>query len=168
MKKLPQLSASADTGNVLPPCIDRPGIDRRGFLGNAGLFAVGALLASACGDGQLGGTAPAPVAGANSVTVNPADYPSLATVGGIAKLNGTSRPVALVRSSATVYRAFSMFCTHEGTIIDVVNANTSFRCPNHGAEFASSGRRTGGQVTTDLIELQVERNAAGNAITVRY
>lgn len=164
MKALPQLSGSDMSGDVLPPCIDR-----RGFLANTGLFAVGALLASACGDGQLGGTGPAPVGGGgNSVTVNPADYPSLGTVGGIAKLNGTSRPVALVRSSATAYRAFSMICTHEGTVIDVVNGNTSFRCPNHGAEFASSGRRTGGQVTSDLIELQVERNAAGNTVTVRF
>ncbi len=163
MKKLPQLSESVSPGAALPPCIDR-----RGFLANTGLFAVGALLASACGDGQLGGTGPTPVAGANSVTINPADYPSLAMVGGIAKLNGTARPVALVRSSTSTYRAFSMFCTHEGTVINVVNGNTSFRCPNHGAEFASTGKRTGGQVTSDLIELQVERNATGSAITVSY
>ncbi len=163
MKELPQLPLPAVPAGALPPCIDR-----RGFLANTGLFAVGALLATACGDGQLGGTAPSPVGGSNSVTVNPADYPSLAAVGGIAKLNGTSRPVALVRSSATGYRAFSMFCTHEGTVIDVVSGNTAFRCPNHGAEFASSGRRTGGQVTSDLIELQVEPSASGSAITVRY
>lgn len=166
MKELPQLSASEAAGNALPPCIDR-----RGFLANTGLFAVGALLASACGDGQLGGTGPAaapPATGGNSVTVNPADYPALAMVGGIARLNGTSRPVALVRSSATTYRAFSMICTHQGTTIDIVNANTSFRCPNHGAEFASSGRRTGGQVTSDLVELQVEGSASGGTVTVRY
>lgn len=171
MKNLPQLSVPDMPAEGLPPCLDR-----RGFLANTGLFAVGALLASACGDGQLGGTGPTPGAtpgptpgaSGNSVTVNPADYPALAMIGGVARLNGTSRPVALVRSSATAYRAFSMICPHQGTTIDVVNANTSFRCPNHGAEFASSGRRTGGQVTSDLVELQVEGNASGSMITVRY
>ena len=165
MKKLPQLSSADAEGDALPPCLDR-----RGFFANSGLLAVGALLASACGDGQLGGTAPAPVGGtgANNVTINPTDYPALAAVGGIAKLNGTSRPVALVRSSTTAYRAFSMICPHQGTVIDVVNSTRSFRCPNHGAEFASTGRRTGGQVTSDLVELQVEANAAGSAITVRF
>lgn len=164
MKPLPQLQQTNDGEPALPPCLDR-----RAFLANSGMLAVGALLASACGDGQIGGTVNGPpVAGNETVTVRTADYASLAAVGGIARLTGTSRPIALVRSGASTYRAFSMICTHEGTTIEIVNGSRSFRCPNHGAEFASSGVRTGGQVTNNLIELQVTVDTAAGAVTVRY
>jgi len=159
MKRLPQHSPDA----ALPPCMDR-----RDFLANSGLLAVAAVLAGACGDGQIGGTPTSPVAGSDTVTVRPADYPSLASIGGIARLSGTTRPVALVRSSATAYRAFSMICTHEGTIINIVAGDRSFRCPNHGAEFSNTGQRTGGQQTTNLIELQTTADAAASTVTVRY
>lgn len=164
MKPLPQLHGVNDGDTIVPPCLDR-----RAFLANSGLLAVGALLASACGDGQIGGAVNGPpVAGNETVTIRTADYATLATVGGIARLTGTTRPIALVRSGASAYRAFSMICTHEGTTIEIVNGSRSFRCPNHGAEFASTGVRTGGQVTNNLIELPVTVDAATGAVTVRY
>lgn len=161
MKELPQLHGVG--GDTLPPCIDR-----RDFLANSGLLAVAAFLAGACGDGQIGGTVAGPVSGNNTVTVMPSAFPALNAVGGIAKINEGQRPVALVRATSTTFRAFSMICTHEGTIINIVNGNTSFLCPNHGAAFASSGRRTGGQVTTDLVELQVTIDPVTGAVTVKY
>lgn len=79
MKPLPQHPSPAEHAGagVLPPCIDR-----RAFLGNSTLFAVSALLATACGDGQLGATIAGP--GTVGLTVKLSDYPALASVGGIA------------------------------------------------------------------------------------
>jgi Rieske Fe-S protein len=76
----------------------------------------------------------------NGLVVNIAAWPALANVGGVAGSVGNlnTTPVAVVRTSATSFAAFSMICPHAGTRIDVVN-NTSFRCPNHGALFDSAG-----------------------------
>ena len=53
-------------------------------------------------------------------------------------ISGAGTPIAVVRASATQYRAFSLICPHAGTTINVVNG-TSFRCPNHGALFNGAG-----------------------------
>ena len=92
------------------------------------------------------------------LVVNIASWPALATVGGVAgsvgSVNGT--PVAIVRTSATSFSAFSMSCPHQGTQINVVN-NASFRCPNHGALFDSAGVNlpSSPQRTTNLVRLTV-------------
>ncbi len=74
------------------------------------------------------------------LVVNIAAWPALANVGGVAGSVGNVNggPVAVVRTSATSFSAFSMICPHAGTTINVVNG-ASFRCPNHGALFNSAG-----------------------------
>ena len=92
------------------------------------------------------------------LVVNIAAWPALATVGGVAGSVGNlnTTPVAIVRTSATSFAAFSMTCPHAGTRINVVN-NTSFRCPNHGALFDSAGVNlpSSPQRTTNLVRLTV-------------
>ena len=75
------------------------------------------------------------------LVVTIAQWPALATVGGVAGSVGTVNgiPVAVVRSGATSFAAFSMRCPHQGTVISVINAS-SFRCPNHGALFTATGQ----------------------------
>jgi len=96
-------------------------------------------------------------------------WPSLATVGGVAgsvgELNGM--PVAISRVSATAYAAFSMVCPHAGTTIQVLDG-ASFRCPNHGALFDSSGqlRANSPQRTSALISLNVRREPGGLELVV--
>ncbi len=142
----------------LPPCLDR-----REFLGNSTLLAVGALLATACGDGQLGGAITDPGSLAATV-VKLADYPALAAAGGIARLSGTRTPIAVVRQSSTQFRAFSMVCPHEGTVIGV--NGTGFLCPNHEARFSGSGQWLGGQRTTNLREFTVTTDLTAGTITI--
>jgi len=157
MKPLPQLATTAPLPAAVPPCLDR-----RAFLGNSALLAVGTLLASACGDGSTGSS----VTGANlgTTTVKIADYTALATVGGIAKLNGTTTPVAVVRTATATYRAFSLVCPHEGTV--VVANNGAFVCPNHQARFSNVGIWQGGQQTSNLREYAVVFDATAGTLTI--
>lgn len=100
-----------------------------------------------------------------TLTVNPpglqvtiAAWPALANVGGVVgsvgNINGG--PVAVVRTSANSFSAFSMVCPHAGTTILVVN-NASFRCPNHGALFDREGNNLpdGSQITDNLTRYTV-------------
>ena len=157
MTTLPVIHRDASSHDALPACIDR-----RRFLAHGSLAGVAALLATACGNGVFGGGATAPGSVNTSVTVS--DYAALAKVGGIAKLNGVSTPVAVIRVSATTFRAFSMVCPHVGTIIGIDGAG--FLCPNHLAQFDASGKNTGGQQTSSLTELTVTANAAATVLTI--
>jgi nitrite reductase/ring-hydroxylating ferredoxin subunit len=134
------------------------GCTRRDFLAQGSLAAVATLLA-ACSSSE-GPTGVLPTA----VTVRVADYPALAAVGGISQVSSTGLPVAVVRSGASAFRAFSLRCPHQGSTVQV--SGGAFRCPNHGATFNSSGAWTGGERTSSLTELKVAVNAAGDTLTI--
>ena len=157
MTSLPVIHTNASTPDALPTCIDR-----RTFLAHGSLAGVLAILTTACGNGVFGSGTTSP--GSVNTTVTVADYPALATIGGIAKLNGTSTPVAVVRASATTFRAFSMVCPHVGTTIGIQGAG--FLCPNHEAQFNAAGRNVGGQQTSSLTEFTVTTNASATTLTI--
>ena len=136
-----------------------PVIDRRAFLAQSTVMALGTMVASACG-GDDGPSSPGNV----NVTVNPATYPALANVGGIARLSGTSTPIAVVRSSASSYRAFWLVCPHQGSTVGI--NGTSFLCPGHGAMFSGTGTWIGGQQTSNLHEFTVTADASAGTITI--
>ena len=139
-------------------------LGRREFLGAAALTAL-ALLETACGDGQIGGTGPDGTTSGGTLVVTVANFASLTNVGGAAKVDGGSGlPVALVRTSATAFSAFSLVCTHEGTTVNLTSSG--FLCPNHGARFSSAGVWQGGQVTSNLKSLPATFNAAAGTVTV--
>lgn len=135
------------------------GCSRRDFLAVGSLAAVSMFLTACGGDG--GGPTSL---GEVNVTLRPADYPALAVVGGIARVQGIAAPVAVVRTADAAYRAFSMICPHQGTVIAINGAG--FRCPNHGATFNGTGAWIGGQRTSGLFELSVRANASAGTITI--
>ena len=47
--------------------------------------------------------------------------------------------------------AFSMACTHEGNLIDIVNNGQSFQCPCHFSRFAGDGSVINGPNTGGSI-----------------
>ncbi len=161
MKSLPQVTTTSTPKDVAPPLCVSPCIDRRAFLGNGGLLAVAAVLASACGNGVLGGSGSGAI---SPFTIKTGDYAALATVGGIARVSGASGPVAVVRASSGTYRAFSMVCPHQGTTISVVSGG--FICPNHEAQFSSTGAWRGGQPTSSLQEYTVVADATAGTLTI--
>ena len=148
-------------------CAD--GLSRRDFVAKSTLAAVAAFLA-ACGNGQIGMTAPggaaAPPGGsAAGLTVVLSQFPALANVGGMARVDGgAGSPVALVRTSATAFEAFSMVCPHQGSTINITS--TGFKCPNHGAMFDKNGAWTGGQQTSSLTSYPTTYDATAGTVLI--
>jgi nitrite reductase/ring-hydroxylating ferredoxin subunit len=142
-------------------------LSRRAFLGGT-MAAVAAFLA-ACGDQQFGaaGNPVAPGDGTTAgggMTVRVADYPALAPVGGIARVDTAAGTVALVHLSQGAYAAFSMRCPHQGTRVNIVGGG--FVCPNHNARFNAAGQWTGGQRTSGLAPVPITYAAADGTITI--
>lgn len=146
----------------------------REFLSTALLASVASYLAS-CGDGNIGGvvgttividsTPPPPPNG--SLTVLLADFPPLAVDGGIARVDGSSEsPIAVTRVNAGSYLAFSMICTHAAYRPIGIVAGVGFKCPNHGAEFASTGAWTGGEAAPNLRPYPVVLDAAAGTLRI--
>jgi cytochrome b6-f complex iron-sulfur subunit len=116
-------------------------LSRREFLTKSTLAVAGAAaLVAGCGDGQIGGHITTPILTA-PLTVKVSTVPALASVGLLAYVP-TDRRIALKRTGPDTFIALSTTCTHEGTQIDIVNNNSSFECPNHGARYDSNGNVT--------------------------
>jgi cytochrome b6-f complex iron-sulfur subunit len=161
----------ADEHTCDPAC---PGLQRREFLGAAALTAL-ALLETACGNGQIGptavdttgttGTTAGTTVSGNKLIVTVSAYSALATTGGAARVDGGGgTPVALVRTGAASFSAFSLRCPHEGFTVSVQSSR--FYCQAHGAQFALSGSWTGGQRTSNLASLAVSYDAAAGTVSI--
>src|SRR5438045_3486954 len=93
-------------------------------------------------------TARGPAASARTAFAPTPRPAALAAVGGIALVDISGSPFAIVRTSSTAFVALSRVCPHQGNI---VNPNGSgFLCPGHGARFGANGTWTGGERTNSL------------------
>ena len=135
-------------------------IDRREFLAQSGLTAIAAALA-ACG---LSNTPTAPGNLSQPVTLTLSQYPALANVDGVAYVDASGNPLAIVRTSASTFVALSRICPHAGSTVNT--ANFGFLCPGHGAEFDLSGHWIGGQRTSSLTSYPTQYDAAAGTVTV--
>ena len=135
-------------------------IGRREFVARTSV-GLGALLLAAC----QAGIDTSPLSG--SVIVPVANHPALANVGGIVRVSETNAPVALERTGATTFVAYSLVCPHQGGTVEVVSsASIPFQCPVHGALFNSSGTNVGGQRTSNLSTYTTSYDAATNTVTI--
>ena len=123
------------------------------------MFAAAAAALAACG--AMDSTSPRL---SESVDITVADYPALATVGGIALVSAGGERLAIVRIGSSSYAALSRVCPHQGGIVNV--NGSGFRCPEHGATFSASGAWTGGQRTSSLHAYSTSFNATGGVLTV--
>lgn len=148
-------------GNCSP---DLPDPVRRDLLARAGLAAVAGLLLNSCGalaDLFAPGTG---TTLSGPLTINVADYPALANVGGVALLTNVPAPLAAVRATTTTFAVFSRRCPHQGTTIGL--NGTGFRCPNHGALFDRQGNNTGGFRAGSLQSVASTYDQATNVLTI--
>ena len=101
---------------------------------------------------------------ASGTTLRVTDYPSLASVGGIATTTAGGQPIAIVRTAASTYVVLSRVCPHQGATVNASGAG--FQCPLHGAQFNASGTWTGGQRTSSLHSYATTYDPTAGTLTV--
>jgi len=150
---------TGENGRTAPRDWTSDGIGRRTFLVQSGILAALAAL-SACG---AGGDVTAPPLASNT-TINIANYPALANVGGVAVLTIGGAPLAIVRTGASSFLALSRVCPHQGGTVQL--SGNDFVCPVHGATFNLSGQWIGGQRTSSLHSYATSYDAASGILTI--
>jgi cytochrome b6-f complex iron-sulfur subunit len=136
------------------------GIGRRTFLAQSAILAAAAALA-ACGGGD---SATAPTTLSGPVTLRVSDYPALANVGGIALATIDGGLFAITRTGASSFVTLSRVCPHQGSIVNV--SGSGFLCPNHGAQFSSSGTWVGGERTSSMRSYPTAYDPTAGTLTV--
>ena len=131
-------------------------IDRRSFIGQGALAVVGLACAACAGDATGSQTVN------GSITVG--SYPALANVGGIALVTVSGAPLAVVRTGTTTFLALSRICPHQGATVN--NNGSGFTCPQHGAQFNTSGTWIGGQRTSNMQSLSAQYDAGTDTLTI--
>lgn len=129
-------------------------ISRKDFLMSIGLGGASlmAVLASCKNEGSV---APSGVSVDISTTIkNVGDYTYSSGVI-IARVSAGSTPASFV--------ALSKACTHQGTTV-IYQGNGVFYCPNHGAQFSSTGSVTKGPASTDLAKYTI--TITGSTLTI--
>jgi Rieske Fe-S protein len=100
------------------------------------------------------------------LTILLADFPALAPIGGIARVDRNSNiPIGVAHLDTSSYKAYGLACPHEGTIIDP--ANGQWRCPRHGARFAANGSLLQGPARTGLTALSVSLDSTGESLHIQ-
>ena len=135
-------------------------VSRRAILSGACVLALGGL-----------GAIPAAANSAvkklanGRVAVTLKGIPELAKVGGSVSIgNVKGKPVAITRTGASSYTAFSLLCPHQQ--VTVSNSATGWRCESdnggHGSEFKVNGDLVLGPATSRLarIPIRVSRGVA--------
>lgn len=139
------------------------GCSRREFLSQSLLSAAALALAACAGtDGISGVTlqAATPISGSS---LKVADYPALASVGGVAVVSRSGQPIAIVHETDNSYRALSLICPHEGATVGT--SSNGFTCPRHGARFDAYGTWTGGQRTSSMRIVATSYDVATGTLT---
>lgn len=127
------------------------------------------FLTGACGLLMLNGVQALPASANTAVkklpngrlSVQLGKIPALATVGGSVRIGIIKgKPVAISRTGASTYIAFSLSCPHQG--VPVEKTETGWRCEAHGSEFEPAGDLILGPATTRLkrIPIKVTRGTA--------
>jgi cytochrome b6-f complex iron-sulfur subunit len=138
----------------------RDGIGRRAFLAQSALLAAGALLAAcAAGDVSSPGT---DLTSTSDIKVS--DLPALASVDGVALVNISGNPLAIVRTGDASFVTLSRVCPHQGSTINP--SGSGFLCPGHGAQFSATGQWVGGQRTSNMRSYSTTYDAAAGTITI--
>ncbi|MGL2992611.1 ubiquinol-cytochrome c reductase iron-sulfur subunit [Flavobacterium sp. TSSA_36] len=139
-------------------------MNRKEFFARVGFGAAAVLVpaciagvATSCSNDNSSGGNPAPTGVDFSVDVSTG---TLATNGGFMVTQG----IVIARTLTGSFLAVSASCTHEGTNVNYSASGNKFVCPNHGAQFSSTGAVTAGPATRNLTEYKTTLN--GNSLRV--
>lgn len=123
-------------------------MNRKDFLAQVGLGAA-AMLVPAC----IGGLSSCSKTNNNSAPTN-VDFTLDISTGALASNGGhlVQGGVLVARTLTGTFLAVSAACTHEGTNVNYNATGNNFICPNHGAQFSSTGSVTQGPAKTNLTQ----------------
>ena len=166
-------------------------MERKEFLNLVGI-SVGAIVLQNCMSGCTKAADPTPAV-KPPVTPPPAGGGGTSTVSGLTgnnslakgtidftvditvkdfealKTNGqaiVSGDVIIARTKAGDFLVVEKACTHQGTPVDFVSDNSTFKCNNHGSIFDSSGTVTTGPATKALKKYSATFDSAKNILKV--
>ena len=130
----------------------------------AGLITVG-TAGVAPGQPQNPGSPNNPGGSSINLVVDISKFPALATVGGVARVDGGSGvPVGAVRTSSSQFGAYTLVCTHQGATVQL--SGGGWTCPSHGAQFNASGAVTRGPAALPLQALTAAYDPATDQLTI--
>ena len=119
-------------------------MDRKNFLSQVGVGAA-AFLAPIC-LGGIAGCGKSSTSSTPSIPTPPSNIDfTLDVSSGALSSNGgflVSQGILVARTNTDSFLAVSAACTHQGTNVNYNAANNNFVCPNHGAQFSSTGMVT--------------------------
>jgi len=140
-------------------------MERREFLGSltGPVVAVCAVCMGACSKSSDGSSNTGSIAGGSAnFTVDLGTQ--LIAIGSSFASNGVLIARLAAGNTPASFVAVQQACTHQGTSINYVSSNHTFLCPNHGAEFSTSGANVGGQSTSALKVYSI--SITGTTMTV--
>ena len=167
-------------------------MERKEFLNLVGI-SIGAVILQNCMSGCSKSSDPTPVAVTPTTPTPPATGGTTTTVSGltgnnslakgaidfsvditksdfeILKTNGqalVSGDVIIARTKSGDFLVVEKACTHQGTTVDFVADNSTFKCPNHGSIFNSNGGVTNGPAAKALKSYSVAFDTAKNTLKV--
>ncbi len=90
------------------------------------------------------------------VEIDIADYPALATAGGMIALEpeGAKKPVLVMRVENDDFRVMSLRCPHLGCVVRWDAGMQNLVCPCHGSRFADTGEVTKGPAKVALKQMR--------------
>ena len=127
---------------------------RKDFFASVG-FGAATLLIPSCIGGLVtsceseGSPSPAPTHVDFTLDISTG---TLATNGGFLVHSG----IVVARTNTGDFLAVSASCTHQGTNVNYSATGNKFICPNHGAQFSSTGVVTQGPASSNLHQYNTQ------------
>ena len=121
---------------------------RKEFFQRAG-YGAALLLVPAC----IGGLASScSKEGSTTAAPTNVDFNLDVSTGVLANNGGflTTNGIVVARTNSGTFIAVSASCTHQGTNVNYNAAGNKFICPNHGAQFSSTGVVTQSPAASNL------------------
>lgn len=138
-------------------------MNRKEFFARVG-FGTASLLVPAC----ISGLATSCSSDDSSVPTAPTgvDFTLDISSGALATDKGylVKNSIIIARENANTFLAVSAACTHEGTNVNYVGSSNTFHCPNHGANYSSTGVHLNGPGSANLKQYNV--TLTGNTLRV--
>ena len=119
-------------------------ISRKDFLSQVGKGAIALAILPAC------------ISALHACSKSPTNVDfTVDTSTGTLAVNGgylVKDGIIVARTNSGTFLAVAAACTHEGTNVEYNASSNNFTCPNHGAQFSSSGSVTRGPASSSLTQ----------------